>query len=86
MTALAAVDTVPLHPLTRYRQRHNLSMNKLAARAGTTLATVSRIESGSRQPTVDMLFRLVEATGREVSADEIIYFHMNRQGIANRRN
>ena len=86
MHAMAAAPTVPLHPLTRYRQRHNLSMNKLAARANTTLATISRIESGSRQPTVDMLFRLVEATDREVSADEIIYFHMNRQGTANRGN
>jgi transcriptional regulator with XRE-family HTH domain len=60
------------HPLTLYRQRHKLTLAAFAALAGTTQATISRIEGGTRLPRQAMLRRLVEATGREVTADDIM--------------
>ncbi len=43
------------------RQRARLSQSELAARAGTSQASVSDIERGRRQPTVELLDRLVRS-------------------------
>lgn len=74
--ALASVDA-PVHPLTAYRQRNGLTLAAFAAKVKppTTQATISRIESGSRQPTLTLLRQIVEATGREVTANDIVDFH-----------
>lgn len=47
----------------RARERTGLTQAALAERAGTTQSVVSAYEAGSRQPSLPMLRRLVEATG-----------------------
>jgi len=45
------------------RERQNISMNKLAKMANVGQSTLSYIESGERQPTFDVLERIVLALG-----------------------
>ena len=57
--------------LRRLRFEKGLSQEALAERAGmSSHAHLSRLESGHKQPTVEMLFRLAEAL--EVPASAII--------------
>jgi transcriptional regulator with XRE-family HTH domain len=62
------------HPLTRYRQRHTLTLSAFALLVGASPATVSRIESGSRQPGLTLLRQIVAACQGEVTADEIVHY------------
>ncbi len=48
------------------RELTGISQRLLAARAGTTQASITAIESGKRLPTVRMLIRLVQAAGLEL--------------------
>jgi transcriptional regulator with XRE-family HTH domain len=73
-----------LHPLTRYRQRHGLTLAAFGQRVPTTAATLSRIETGSRQPTVPLLRAIVAATHGELTADEIVNFRFS-DGVVPRR-
>jgi transcriptional regulator with XRE-family HTH domain len=50
------------------RLRHGLSQGRLARRAGTTQAVVSRIERGVASPSVATLRRLLGAMGWELDA------------------
>lgn len=43
------------------REQQNLSMNELARRAGVAQSGLSEIEAGKRQPTFDILERIVSA-------------------------
>jgi len=57
--------------LRRLRIEKNMSQEALAERAGmASHAHLSRLESGHKQPTVEMLFRLADAL--EVPASAII--------------
>ena len=57
--------------LRRLRFEKGLSLEALAERAGmVSHAHLSRLESGRKQPTVEMLFRLADAL--EVPASAII--------------
>lgn len=47
--------------LRRARGRAGLSQAALAARTGTSQATISAYESGSKQPSLDTLSRLLDA-------------------------
>lgn len=49
--------------LIRFRKAAGMTQAELAERAGTTQATVSRIEQGKMQPTVDIWTNLVRACG-----------------------
>lgn len=49
------------------RQRHGLSQERLARRAGTSQAFVSRIERGEISPTVDTLERLLLVVGERLA-------------------
>ena len=60
------------HPLTRYRHRHGLSLDALAARVGTTKATLSRIESGKGNPSVGLMQRVIQASGGELDANDFV--------------
>ncbi len=51
------------HPLRRYREQHEVGLAVLAARAGTTPSSLSRIERGKQRPSLDLISRLVDATG-----------------------
>jgi transcriptional regulator with XRE-family HTH domain len=48
------------------RQVHGLSQRELALRAGTRQATVSRIETGREEPTVERLAQLLLAMGERL--------------------
>ena len=55
--------------ILRYvRRKANLSQRELARRAGTTQATISRIEEGLISPRFDTLERLLDACGFELQA------------------
>ena len=48
------------------RKRAGLTQAALAQRAGVAQTTVARIESGARNPSTDMVERLVRASGYEI--------------------
>jgi transcriptional regulator with XRE-family HTH domain len=58
------------HPLRVYRQAHYLTLEKLGALAGTTGATISRIELRRLKAGHPLLVRLSDATG--ISIDELV--------------
>ena len=49
--------------LLKARRRASLSQSALAARAGTSQATISAYESGRKVPSIDTLSRLLAVTG-----------------------
>lgn len=51
------------------RERHGISQESLALRAGTDQAAVSRIEGGKISPNVDTVDRLLEAMGERLRVD-----------------
>jgi transcriptional regulator with XRE-family HTH domain len=46
-----------------------ISQRELARRSGTTQASISRIESGLEQPTLDRLARILRALGFRITID-----------------
>ncbi|QGP93343.1 helix-turn-helix protein [Neomoorella glycerini] len=46
-----------------FRERQNLSMNALAKRSGASQSAISEIENGKRQPTFEVLERIVKGLG-----------------------
>ncbi len=48
------------------RRRAGVTQHELARRSGVSQPTISRIESGKMQPTVDLMLRLVAACGMEL--------------------
>lgn len=54
-----------------WRVQNNISMRELARRAGTSAATISRLEKGSQWPSRDLLRKIVAATGYQVSIDSL---------------
>ena len=51
------------------RQRAGLTQQALAARAGTSQATLSAYETGRKTPSVETLTRLLAATGSRLSIE-----------------
>lgn len=51
----------------RARERNRLSQRRLALRAGTDQAAISRIERGETSPTVETLERLLKAMGERLA-------------------
>jgi transcriptional regulator with XRE-family HTH domain len=49
------------------RARHGLSQRRLALRAGTDQAAISRIERGETSPSIETVERLLAATGERLS-------------------
>jgi len=58
--------------LRRAREEAGLSQSALAARAGTSQATISAYESGRKQPSVETLGRLLAATGRRLTVERAL--------------
>lgn len=52
--------------ICRTRKRHGLSQKRLALRAGTDQAAISRIERGQVSPTVETVERLLTAMGEQL--------------------
>ena len=53
--------------IRRARLRAGLTQHALAARAGTSQATISAYESGRKRPSVETLDRLLAATGARLA-------------------
>jgi uncharacterized protein len=51
------------------REQAGLSQAALAARAGTSQATLSAYENGRKQPSVETLSRVLEAAGAQLRVD-----------------
>lgn len=68
MVTVAFMD----HPLRRYREKRELSQAALAALLGTTKVTVSRIETGTRSASGDLMKRINEVTGGEVTPNDLL--------------
>jgi transcriptional regulator with XRE-family HTH domain len=69
------------HPLRIYRQRHQLSLAQLGARAGLSRAGLSRIESAEITPSLRAMVRLGAATRGEVSEIDIFRYHLAAAGV-----
>ena len=53
--------------IKRYRQERNLSQAELAGRAGFARSTLSKIENGSLSPTFEILLKIAQGFGMELS-------------------
>ncbi len=56
--------------LRALRRRRDLTLTELAARTGVSVSTLSRLESGERRPTLELLLPLAQAHG--VTLDELV--------------
>jgi len=56
--------------LRALRQRREATLAELSERTGISVSTLSRLESGGRRPTLDLLMRL--ATAYRVSLDDLV--------------
>lgn len=56
--------------LRALRQRHETTLADLSARTGISVSTLSRLESGSRRPTLELLLPLAREYG--VTLDELV--------------
>jgi len=65
-SALAAVGP----HLRELRQRREITLTRLAETTGISVSTLSRLESGARRPTLELLLPLAEAY--QVTLDELV--------------
>jgi DNA-binding XRE family transcriptional regulator len=75
LTAIAACATLfdmSTHPLREYRKKLGLSLDEIAARAGTTKSSVSRIELYQISPPLALVGRLVHATDGWLRPDDFM--------------
>ena len=56
--------------LRALRQRRNVTLSGLARTTGISVSTLSRLESGGRRPTLDLLLPLAKA--HQVSLEELV--------------
>ncbi len=62
--SLAVADLVILH-----RTRHGMTQQELASRMGTSVAAISRLESGFHLPSLDTLRKVAAAIGGRVKIE-----------------
>lgn len=67
---IAAVLDGVAHRLRRLRATSGHTLAELSERTGISVSTLSRLESGLRQPTLDLLIRLASAYG--ASLDDVV--------------
>lgn len=60
------------HPLRSYRHKQELALEVLAERVGVTRQSLSRIELGKQNPSLDLIDKLVKATGGRVKAEDFL--------------
>ena len=61
--------------LRAIRQRCKMSLSQLSATTGISVSTLSRLESGQRKPTLELLLPLARAF--DVPLDKIVHFESN---------
>jgi transcriptional regulator with XRE-family HTH domain len=60
------------HPLRSYRERAGISLDELASRAGTSKASLSRIETRVQVPSLGLVERIISAAGGELTANDFV--------------
>lgn len=65
---MKSIQTKP-SPLRARRIERGMTLAKMAAEVGATKASLSKIESGTQRPRVDLLRKLMAVTG--LAADQI---------------
>jgi transcriptional regulator with XRE-family HTH domain len=79
VSSVVAVESSPAIPnvlaevgprLKRLRTRRGVTLTALAARTGISKSTLSRLESGQRKPSLELLLPLAEA--HQVPLDELV--------------
>jgi transcriptional regulator with XRE-family HTH domain len=60
------------HPLRTYRHKVGITLDRLASQVGAAKSTLSRIEGGTRFPSVDLISRLVVASDGLLRADDFL--------------
>lgn len=63
------------HPLKRYRERRGLSQEEFGRLIGTTKVTISRFETGAREPTLRTIKKIMDVTGGELTANDFMPRH-----------
>ena len=58
--------------LKAYRDAHNLTASEMGRMLDVEHSTVLRIEQGKREPSAEMLRRIVRVTGGAVTADDVL--------------
>lgn len=59
------------HPLRAYRTRHNLTLEAFAERCSVAKATISRIETGTADASMDLARTITRVTGGEITANDL---------------
>ena len=60
------------HPLKHFRLRHDLAASAVAAQVHVSRQTIHRIEKWVQTPSLDLVAKLVRATGGKLSADDFL--------------
>lgn len=60
------------HALKTYRTANRISAQQLAETVGTTRQTIHRIEAFKVSPSLELVGRIVRATGGEIRADDFL--------------
>ena len=60
------------HAMRRYRREKALPLDALADATGVSRGTISRIERGKQNPSIDLVRRLIAASGGALSAQDFI--------------
>lgn len=58
--------------LRDFRKSKEMTQADLARKVGVRKPTISRIESGARVPSVSLIRRLIEFSGGELTADDLL--------------
>ena len=61
-----------MNALKRYREAQGLKQDELAVRLGTTAATISRIEAGTRYPSVKLMRQIMAATNGAITPNDFV--------------
>ena len=56
-----------IEQIIRARKEQNITQAELAKRVGTQKSNISRLESGSYNPSLDVLIRVAESLGKKLS-------------------
>ena len=56
--------------LETYRRLHKISQAAIGLAVGVKAGTISRYESGEREPRLSMIRKITKATGGEVTAED----------------
>lgn len=72
LTGTNCAGSLAFMDLKAYRDAHNLTASEMGRMLDVEHSTVLRIEQGKREPSAEMLRRIVRVTGGAVTADDVL--------------